>query len=93
MRRLFVLCAVALSAAACADRSQGVVIKEEEAMSVAYDRSVELATAVAEAKSYEEFAGARAELEAYEEAMRTQVGGEEYEAFLMSANEVLKNLK
>lgn len=69
------------------------MIKEEEAMSVAYDRSVELATAVAEAKSYEEFAGARAELEAYEEAMRTQVGGEEYEAFLMSANEVLKNLK
>ena len=93
MRRLFILCAVALSAAACADRSHGVVIKEEEAMGVAYDRSVELATAVAEAKSYEEFAGARAELEAYEEAMRTQVGGEEYEAFLMSANEVLKNLK
>ena len=56
-------------------------------------KGMALTTVVAEAKSYEEFAGARAELEAYEEAMRTQVGGEEYEAFLMSDNEVLKNLK
>jgi predicted transcriptional regulator len=82
-----------MSAIACADRGNGVVINEEEAMGVAYDKSVELATAVAEAKSYEEFSEARAELEAYEEAMRQQIGGEDYEVFLSSANEVLKNLK
>ena len=54
---------------------------------------MELATAVAEAKSYEEFVEARAELESYEEAMRTQIGGEDYEIFLQSANEVLSNIK
>lgn len=93
MKRLFILCVVALASVACANRGPAVEIKAEEAIGVAYDKSVELATAVAEAKSYEEFVAARAELERYEEAMRTQIGGEDYEIFLQSANEVLSNIK
>lgn len=93
MKRLFVLCVVALASVACANRDSAVEIKPEEAIGVAYDKSVELATAVVEAKSYEEFVEARAELERYEEAMRTQIGGEDYEIFLQSANEVLSNIK
>ena len=93
MKRLFVLCVVALASVACANRGPAVEIEAEEAIGVAYDKSVELATAVAEAKSYEEFVAARAELERYEEAMRTQIGGEDYEIFLQSANEVLSNIK
>ena len=84
---------MAFTAVACADRGPAIEIKAEEAIGVAYDKSVELSTAVAEAKSYEEFVAARAELERYEEAMRTQIGGEDYEIFLQSANEVLSNIK
>ena len=84
---------MALVSVACADRGPAVEISADDALGVAYDKSVELAAAVAEAKSYEEFVAARAELEAYEEAMRTQIGGEEYEIFLQSANEVLSNIK
>ena len=93
MKRLFILCAVAFTAVACADRGPAIEINADDALGVAYDKSVELATAVAEAKSYEEFVAARAELESYEEAMRTQIGGEDYEIFLQSANEVLSNIK
>ena len=93
MKRLFIICAVALASVACADRGPAVDINADDALGVAYDKSVELATAVAEAKSYEEFVAARAELEMYEEAMRTQIGGEDYEIFLQSANEVLSNVK
>ena len=93
MKRLFIICAVALASVACADRGPTVDINADDALGVAYDKSVELATAVAEAKSYEEFVAARAELEKYEEAMRTQIGGEDYEIFLQSANEVLSNVK
>ena len=93
MKRLFIICAVALASVACADRGPTVDINADDALGVAYDKSVELATAVAEAKSYDEFVAARAELEKYEEAMRTQIGGEEYEIFLQSANEVLSNIK
>ena len=93
MKRLFIICAVALASVACADRGPTVDINADDALGVAYDKSVELATAVAEAKSYDEFVAARAELEKYEEAMRTQIGGEDYEIFLQSANEVLSNVK
>ena len=55
MKRLFILCAVALASVACADRGPTVEISADDALGVAYDKSVELATAVAEAKSYEEF--------------------------------------
>ena len=92
MKRCLKLLAAASLFVGCS-HGQGIEIKESEAVSVAYDKSVELATAVAEAKSYEEFVAARAELEKYEEAMRTQIGGEEYEIFLQSANEVLSNVK
>ena len=84
---------MAFTAVACADRGPVIEINADDALGVAYDKSVELATAVAEAKSYEEFVEARAELESYEEAMRTQIGGEDYEIFLQSANEVLSNIK
>ena len=89
MKRLFVLCVVALASVACANRGPAVEIKAEEAIGVAYDKSVELATAVAEAKSYEEFVAARAELERYEEAMRTQIGGEDYDYFVQTCNDIL----
>ena len=93
MKRLLVICTMALASVACVDRGPAVAISADDALGVAYDKSVELAAAVAEAKSYEEFVAARAELEAYEEAMRTQIGGEDYEIFLQSANEVLSNIK
>lgn len=93
MKRLLVICTMALASVACVDRGPAVAISADDALGVAYDKSVELATAVAEAKNYEEFVAARAELEAYEEAMRTQIGGEDYEIFLQSANEVLSNIK
>lgn len=93
MKRLCVMFAVAFASVSCVDRGPAIEINADDALGVAYDKSVELATAVAEAKSYEEFVAARAELEKYEEAMRTQIGGEEYEIFLQSANEVLSNVK
>ena len=89
MKRLFVICAVALVSVACADRGPAVKISADDALGVAYDKSVELATAVAEAKSYEEFVAARAELEKYEEAMRTQIGGETYILFLEECNYII----
>ena len=88
MKRCLKLLAAASLFVGCS-HGQGIEIKESEAVSVAYDKSVELATRVAEAKSYEEFTVARQELEAYEEAMRTQIGGEEYLIFLEEANAVL----
>ena len=61
-------------------------------MALAAEKSVELATKVIEANSYEEFSAARKELEAYEEAFRTQIGGEEYELFMTQCNEILSNI-
>lgn len=92
MKRCLKLLAAASLFVSCS-HGQGIEIKESEAVSVAYDKSVELATRVAEAKSYEEFIVARQELEAYEEAMRTQIGGEDYEVFVTSVNEILSTLK
>ena len=91
MKRCLKLLAAASLFVGCS-HGQGIEIKESEAVSVAYDKSVELATRVAEAKSYEEFCAARQELEAYEEAFRTQIGGEDYEYFMTTCNEILGNI-
>ena len=91
MKRCLKLLAAASLFVGCS-HGQGIEIKESEAVSVAYDKSVELATRVAEAKSYEEFTVARQELEDYEEAMRTQIGGEAYLIFLEDSNYYLEEL-
>lgn len=93
MKNYLMLLALAVLLVGCADRSSGIEIKEDEAMAVAYDKSYELATKVVEAKTYDEFVEARTELEKYEEAMRTQIGGEDYEVFVTSANEILSTPK
>ena len=92
MKRCIMLLGVVCLLGSCAEESK-IVIKEEEAIAASSEKSVELATKVIEAKSYEEFQAARQEIEAYEEAFRTQIGGEDYEIFLQSANEVLSNIK
>ncbi|MBO7286010.1 MAG: hypothetical protein J6U69_05385 [Alistipes sp.] len=89
MKRCLTLLAVALIAASCCNNGNEIVIKEQEAVTVSSEKSVELATKVIEAKSYEEFKAARTELEAYEEALRTQIGGEDYDYFVTTCNEIL----
>ncbi len=81
------LCALCLLGS-CAKESK-IVIKEEEAIVLSTEKSVELATKVIQAKSYEEFKAARQEIEAYEEAFRTQIGGEDYDYFVETCNEIL----
>lgn len=83
------MCLAAVAFASCAGDAQGVVIDEQNAQNAAYDLSYELATAVVEAASYEEFKAAREALESHEEAFRTQIGGEEYLIFLEETNYVL----
>ena len=91
MKKIVVMCVAAVAFASCGGNAEGVTIDEQNAMNAAYDLSYELATAVVEAKSYEEFCAARQELEAYEEAFRTQIGGEDYEYFMTTCNEILGN--
>jgi hypothetical protein len=89
MKRCFTLLAVAVAAVSCSSNKSEIVIKEEEAIAASSEKSVELATKVIEAKSYEEFQAARQEIEAYEEAFRTQIGGESYLIFLEECNAIL----
>ncbi len=89
MKRCFTLLAIAFAAVSCCNKQSGIVIKEEEAIAASSEKSVELATKVIEAKSYEEFQAARQELEAWEEAFRTQIGGEDYNYFVETANQIL----
>jgi flavin-dependent dehydrogenase len=92
MKRGLMFFALAVALVGCADRNTGIEINEDEAIDIAMYKSEELARAVVEAKSVEEFIEARAELEAYEEAMRKQIGGEEYEMFMDTANQILSNI-
>ena len=92
MKRGLMFFALAVACVSCSDRGLGIEIKEEEAIDVAMYKSAELAQAVVEAENIEEFRAARAELEAYEAAMRKQIGGEEYELFMETANQVLANI-
>ncbi|MBO7314591.1 MAG: hypothetical protein J6U49_02885 [Alistipes sp.] len=89
MKKIVVLCVAAVALASCGGNAEGVTIDEQNAMNEAYDLSLELATAVVEAESYEAFKSAREALENHEEAFRGQIGGEEYLIFLEEANAVL----
>ena len=89
MNKLFTLLSIAFVAASCCSKTSDIIIKEEEALAASSEKSVELATKVIEAKSYDEFKAARAELEAYEEAFRTQIGGEDYDYFVQTCNDIL----
>lgn len=89
MKKIVVLCVAAVALASCGGNAEGVIIDEQNAMNAAYDLSLELATAVVEAESYEAFKSAREALENHEEAFREQIGGEEYLIFLEEANAVL----
>ena len=88
MKRCIMLLGVVCLLGSCAEESK-IVIKEEEAIAASSEKSVELATKVIEAKSYEEFKAARQEIEAYEEAFRTQIGGEDYDYFVETCNDIL----
>lgn len=89
MKRLAILSLAAVAFASCGGNAEGVVIDEQNAMNAAYDLSLELATAVVEAESYEAFKIAREALESHEVAFREQIGGEEYLIFLEETNAVL----
>lgn len=92
MKKSLIFLALASLFVACGHRGQSIEIKESDAVEVAYGKSGELAQRVVEAKSYEEFTKARIELEAYEQAMRKQIGGEDYEIFVTTANEILDQI-
>ncbi|MBQ2958235.1 MAG: hypothetical protein IJE06_01000 [Alistipes sp.] len=89
MKKIVVLCVAAVAFVSCGGNAEGVTIDEQNAMNAAYDLSLELATAVVEAESYEAFKSAREALESHEEAFREQIGGEEYLIFLEEVNAVL----
>ena len=59
MKKIVVLCVAAVAFASCGGNAEGVTIDEQNAMNAAYDLSLELATAVVEAESYEAFKSAR----------------------------------
>ena len=88
MKRKISIFALAALATAC-NSGQGVTIDEQQAFGEAYDKSMEWATAVVEAKDYASCCEARATLEAYERAFREQIGGEEYLIFVEECNTIL----
>ncbi len=92
MRKFITSLATLCLLVGCAGDKGKIEIKESDAPMLAVEKSAELATKVMEAKSYEEFCAARQELEAYEEAFRTQIGGEDYEYFMTTCNEILGNI-
>ena len=90
MKRFIVaLAAMAVLTACCNNGNGGVAIDEQNHENEAYNLSYDLAMKVCEAQSLEEFSAARAELEAYSEAFRTQIGGEDYEYFIQTCNEII----
>lgn len=92
MRQRVLLLGVAALFCACANDKSDITIDEQNAMSIAYDKSYELSQNILEATSYEEFKTARAALDDYEDAFRTQIGGEEYQIFLEECNMMLNEL-
>jgi hypothetical protein len=81
----------ALAFMACGGGKSEIKIDEQNHLNEAYNLSYELATAVKEATSYEEFRAAAYKLKAYEEAFRTQIGGESYLIFLEECNAILND--
>ncbi|MBQ2429439.1 MAG: hypothetical protein II274_01140 [Alistipes sp.] len=91
MKRVVMMLGVAVALTACGGNKSEIVISEQNATNMAYDKSFELATKVVEAADYESFRQARAELEAYEQAFREQVGGEAYLIFLEESSAILND--
>lgn len=90
MKKSIILgCALALMA--CGGGKSEIKIDEQNHLNEAYNLSYELATAVKEATSCEEFRAAADKLKAYEEAFRTQIGGESYLIFLEECNAILND--
>ena len=88
MKKIMILgCAVALMACGAEKKSE-IIINEQNHLNEAYNLSYELATAVKEATTYEEFQEASLNLKSYEEAFRTQIGGESYLIFLEECNAI-----
>lgn len=88
MKKFITLCS-ALAFVACGADNNSIIIDEQNHLNEAYNISFDLATAVKDAKSYEEFRAAADELEAHREAFRTQIGGESYLIFLEECNIIL----
>ena len=88
-KSIILVCALALMA--CGGGKSEIKIDEQNHLNEAYNLSYELATAVKEATSYEEFRAAADKLKAYEEAFRTQIGGESYLIFLEECNAILND--
>ena len=77
---------VAAVVTGCADDKSKIVINDMTPTNDAYNMSLDVATAVVEAKNYEEFKKARKNAEEHKEAFRTQAGGEAYLIFLEECN-------
>jgi hypothetical protein len=92
MKRFFALLIVAASLVSCADDKSKVVINDMNPTNDAYNMSYDVATAVVEAKNYDEFKKARKNAEIHEEAFRTQAGGEAYLIFLEECNYMFQEL-
>ena len=91
MRQRVLLLGVAALFCACANNKSDITIDEQNAMSIAYDKSYELCEKITQAANYEEFKSACALLDAYDEAFRTQIGGEPYLIFIEECNALLSD--
>ena len=90
MMKKYIILASCLVFMACGNGdAQAIKIDEQNHLNEAYNLSYELATAVKEATTYEEFQEASLNLKSYEEAFRTQIGGESYLIFLEECNAIL----
>lgn len=89
IKRLTFTIIAAVTLTACGGNDKSITIDDQNALNAAYEMSEELATKVAEAKTYEEFKAARQALDAAEEAFRTQIGGETYILFLEECNYII----
>lgn len=87
---LTITSAVALTACGAGD-DRAIVLDEQNALNLAYDKSYELCEKITQAANYEEFKRACALLDAYDEAFRTQIGGEPYLIFIEECNALLSD--
>lgn len=94
MKQLFTIISLATLLSACGNNTESLDIKLEEqnAQSLAYDLSGELAEAVINAQSYEEFQAARANILKHDAAFEEQIGGPNYTIFLEECNYILDEI-
>ncbi len=97
MNRLLFILGLAALCSACgnSNRNEGdsdIYLEEQNAQSLAYTLSSELAQSIADAQSYEEFKAARTNLLKYDAAFGDQIGGEYYTIFIEECNYILDEI-